>query len=108
MSTALVEAPTSPSLYPAPTQLTFSFEENASVYETEPAEPVEPSRVSAPECQHSSVTLPVEITREDRLGKPVKLGGVMLQLLRSYGITEEEIAEGLENYARKTGVGLAS
>lgn len=41
----------------------------------------------------------VQATRSGRLGKPVRLGSVMLELLRSYGISEEEIAEGLQRYA---------
>ncbi len=36
-----------------------------------------------------------------KLAVPVRLGTVMLQLLRSYGVTEEEIAEGLAAYEAK-------
>lgn len=36
-----------------------------------------------------------------RLGKPVKIGATMLQLLRRYGITEAEIAQGIAAYAQK-------
>ena len=35
-------------------------------------------------------------------------GGAMLQLLKSYGITDAEIEEGLANYARKHGLAAAS
>ena len=31
----------------------------------------------------------------------VRLGSVMIELLKRYGITDEEIAEGLANYAKK-------
>lgn len=37
-----------------------------------------------------------------RLGTPVRLGAVMLKLLKSYGITDEEIAEGIAAYAAKS------
>ncbi len=50
-----------------------------------------------------------------RIGKPVRLGTVMIKLLKSYGISDEEIAEGLAAYAANaelakaelTGAGLA-
>lgn len=37
-----------------------------------------------------------------RLGQPVRMGTMMIKLLKRYGITDAEIAEGLESYARKT------
>lgn len=42
-----------------------------------------------------------------RLGIPVRLGAVMLKLLKSYGITDEEIAEGVAAYASKMGLSQA-
>ncbi|MCA9132107.1 MAG: hypothetical protein KDA45_03100 [Planctomycetales bacterium] len=39
---------------------------------------------------------------------PVRLGAVMLQLLKSYGVTDQEIEEGLANYAQKNRPALAS
>jgi hypothetical protein len=42
-----------------------------------------------------------------RLGMPVRLGAVMLKLLKSYGITDEEIAEGVAAYAAKSGLAQA-
>lgn len=38
----------------------------------------------------------------------VRLGAVMIKLLKRYGITDEEIAEGLANYAKKTCRSVAS
>ncbi len=34
-----------------------------------------------------------------RIGKPVRIGGVMFKLLKRYGITDDEIAQGLFDYA---------
>lgn len=42
-----------------------------------------------------------------RIAKPVRLGAVMIQLLKSYGITDEEIAAGLVAYAAKNGLAQA-
>ena len=38
---------------------------------------------------------------------PVRLGAVMLKLLKSYGITDEEIAAGVAAYAAKEGLAHA-
>ena len=45
---------------------------------------------------------------ETRLGKPVRLGAVMVKLLKSYGITDEEIAEGMAAYAAQAGLAQES
>lgn len=37
----------------------------------------------------------------DRIGKPFRVGSVMFRLLKSYGITDEEIAEGIASYTAK-------
>ena len=42
-----------------------------------------------------------EQVQAGRVGSDVRIGTVMLQLLKSYGITDEEIAAGLESYAKK-------
>ncbi|MEM7474692.1 MAG: hypothetical protein AAF483_06845 [Planctomycetota bacterium] len=44
---------------------------------------------------------------EPGLNEPVKMGAFMMQLLKSYGITDEEIQEGLANYAMKQAVATA-
>ncbi len=33
--------------------------------------------------------------------EPVRIGALLLRLLKQYGITDEEIAEGIEAYAAK-------
>ena len=38
----------------------------------------------------------------------VRIGSVMIKLLKRYGITDEEIAEGLNNYAKKNCSRVAS
>lgn len=35
----------------------------------------------------------------DRIRKPVKIGSIMFRLLKKYGITDAEIAEGIAKYA---------
>ncbi len=45
--------------------------------------------------------------RSARIGKPVRMGAVMIKLLKRYGITDQEIAEGVANYARKHQKALA-
>ena len=37
----------------------------------------------------------------DRIGRPFRVGSVMFRLLKSYGITDEEIAEGIAQYTAK-------
>lgn len=44
---------------------------------------------------------------EARIGAPVRLGAIMIKLLKSYGITDAEIAEGMATYAAQTGFAKA-
>lgn len=37
----------------------------------------------------------------DRIAKPFRVGAVMFRLLKSYGISDEEIAEGIASYKAK-------
>ena len=37
----------------------------------------------------------------DRIGKPFRIGAVMFRLLKSYGISDEEIADGIAQYSAK-------
>ncbi len=48
-----------------------------------------------PIANHLSFTL------DGSIAKPVKMGAFMIKLLKRYGITDEEIADGVANYARK-------
>lgn len=50
----------------------------------------------------------LSFTRETRIAQPVRMGSVMIKLLKRYGITDQEIAEGVANYARKHQQALAS
>ena len=50
----------------------------------------------------------LNFTRSARIAKPVRMGAVMIKLLKRYGITDQEIAEGVANYARKHQNALAS
>lgn len=43
-----------------------------------------------------------------RIAKPVRIGAAMLNLLRSYGISEEEIAAGIASYANANCQAVAS
>jgi hypothetical protein len=44
---------------------------------------------------------------EQRIGKTVRLGAVMIKLLKSYGITDDEIAAGMAAYAANAGLAQA-
>jgi hypothetical protein len=54
----------------------------------------------------TSRALPVQASNL-RLAAPVRIGAVMLKLLKSYGITDEEIAAGVAAYAAKAGLAQA-
>ena len=41
---------------------------------------------------------------DDRIGKPIRIGAVMFRLLKRYGISDAEIAEGLAAYTAKHAV----
>ena len=73
-------------------------------YKSIPQAPVE-VHVAQPELRQSN-GLPARAT-QSRLASPVRLGTMMIQLLKSYGITDEEIAEGLAAYAAKNGLAQA-
>jgi hypothetical protein len=58
----------------------------------------EPTLVRAAAVEATSVQ---EALVGDRLGQPFRIGAVMFRLLKSYGITDEEIAEGIAAYAAR-------
>ena len=78
----------------------FDEDADCDYSETEPAQDF--AAETEVVCQLSAVPacIPSSAT-ETRLGMPVRLGAVMLKLLKSYGITDEEIAEGIAAYAAK-------
>ncbi len=58
------------------------------------AQPVEGSRAHVGESSQQ--------LQSERCNQPVRMGALMIQLLKGYGITDEEIAQGLADYARRT------
>jgi hypothetical protein len=50
----------------------------------------------------------LSFTSDGRIAHPVRIGSVMIKLLKRYGITDAEIAEGVANYARKHQTAVAS
>ena len=50
----------------------------------------------------------LSFTRDTRIARPVRMGALMIKLLKRYGITDQEIAEGVANYARKHQQAMAS
>lgn len=50
---------------------------------------------------------PTTLATESRIAEPVRLGAVMIKLLKSYGISDAEIAEGMAAYAAKSGLAQA-
>jgi len=81
----------------------FSDHEPAQEFDAPVDAPVDlASHPLAPSAVASSLATS-SLATETRLGMPVRLGAVMLKLLKSYGITDEEIAEGLAAYAAKSG-----
>ncbi len=73
---------------------------------SKPAAVQKASPIPGPDLHPTSNGLPARATHP-RLAKPVRLGAVMFQLLRSYGVTDEEIAQGLAAYAAKAGLSQA-
>ena len=72
----------------------------------EPTEEIEAESEVA--CQPTAqVAFVPSSINEARIGKPVRLGAVMIKLLKSYGITDEEIAEGMAAYAAQAGLAQA-
>lgn len=72
------------------------------------AEPVTPVASSALDSSliNAAVAAPVvssvaESLEGDRLCRPMRIGSVMFRLLKSYGITDEEIADGIAAYTAK-------
>lgn len=103
----------------ATSQLFFAWSEQAVA--PQPASPA-PTGYTAPAGYTAispSTTVPqraaslaqtgrLDFNRDARIAKPVRMGAVMIKLLKRYGITDQEIAEGVANYARKHQKALAS
>ena len=84
------------------------FDEEAD-YDYSAAEPTEEIEAETEvACQPTAqVAFVPSSIKETRIGKPVRLGAVMIKLLKSYGITDDEIAEGMAAYAAQTGLAQA-
>lgn len=72
------------------------------------AQPVTPVASPTPDSSlcSAAVAAPVvssvaESLEGDRLCRPMRIGSVMFRLLKSYGITDEEIADGIAAYTAK-------
>ena len=97
MSNALIESPATAS------QLYFAWSEPdssphalpATREETPTYEPL--AKISQPAKRDE----PLALTPEGRIAKPVRMGAIMIKLLKRYGITDAEIEEGVANYARQ-------
>lgn len=62
-----------------------------------------------PAKRESRTTRPsLSVGTAKRFSEPVRIGAAMLNLLRSYGITEEEIAAGIASYANANCQAVAS
>lgn len=124
MSCATIESPI------ASSQLFFAWSEQAEVGVAPPAArrpsaskptkqaaaAIEPTQVPKP-SQNAAVDPSgslsrqascLSFTRDARFAQPVRMGAVMIKLLKRYGITDQEIAEGVANYARKHQSAMAS
>ena len=60
------------------------------------------------EKRHTGENNYLSFTNEGRIEKVVRMGSVMIKLLKRYGITDQEIAEGVAAYARKHQQAMAS
>ena len=103
------------------TQLTFPWamprSESAAAIVTDRSTPIERGATRQASSQASiQAALPVsaavgvntpeatslsEAMVGDRIGKPFRVGSVMFRLLKSYGISDEEIADGIAQYTAK-------
>ena len=99
----------------ASSQLFFAWSEQNETLQPSSSSP-SPTRVASAATQHDAISAQrgagqsacLSFTREARIAKPVRMGAVMIKLLKRYGITDQEIAEGVANYARKHQKALAS
>lgn len=98
----------SDSVPPSPTRARLAAETAPS--QATPSEMEESAPLAAfapePELRPTSNGLPSRATNP-KLAMPVRLGAVMIQLLKSYGITDDEIAQGLAAFAAKSGLSRA-
>jgi hypothetical protein len=75
-------------------QLRFNWDEKEQPTDPTPAV-AEPVATEKSESLVAAIPRPTAIPLKSRIGESTKLGLVMMRLLKSYGITDEEIIEGL-------------
>lgn len=75
-------------------QLRFNWDEKEQPVDLTPAV-TEPVATEKSESLVAANPRPTAIPLKSRIGESTKLGLVMMRLLKSYGITDEEIIEGL-------------
>ncbi len=119
MSSVLVESPV------AGGQLVFPWTgesetelPNAAPPESQPVQPParpigkraapDPSGHQPRELADGEFSEPIRSSGLPRAGQPVRIGTVMIKLLKRYGITDDEIAAGLDSYARRQATQAAS
>lgn len=104
-----------PDACPASNQLLFPWDDEGSLQPElangqAPAEP--PIRTGSTSDTASDPYAPLTTVRDEagvpRIAAPVRIGGVMIKLLKRYGITDEEIAAGVARYANKHAGRMAS
>ena len=71
------------------------------------AQTPEHATTSATQATDEEFASHLSFSKDGRIERPVKIGSVMIRLLKRYGITDEEIAAGLQSYAEKNVQGLA-
>ena len=100
MSSATIESPVA-----ATGQLFFVWDEPAEATPPAAATPAAAPLAAAPAAVAAER---LRLTPQGRIAEPVRIGAVMIKLLKRYGISDAEIAEGVASYARKHQRGLAS
>jgi hypothetical protein len=81
-------------------QLRFNWDEKESGPKEPVVEPIvattaKPSNKPSTKSSAQPQSSPISAATKSRIGDATKLGVVMLRLLKSYGISDEEIIEGL-------------
>lgn len=82
-------------------QLFFAWSEDTSLNDNIPVSSPTASVTGSSAIASSIQRYPAVTEPPARGTGPVRIGKVMLQLLRKYGISDEEIEEGIAAYARR-------
>lgn len=90
-----------------PSQLFLPFAQPESEPEVAVENPTSGSTAATTE-EPAKIVCRVAEDGTKRISEPVRVGTVMIKLLKRYGITDEEISQGLQDYAAKHQVATAS